>query len=153
MQFPMATVKKNALYKHDSAGSFSITGNQLNRVYVRARDYAKLYWSTYPVLFRPDTVHNRFPLKNNNLKKITFLNPEKVKRGNINSLVDVVRLFPNLVKHTKLQAIDTEWTLLRNNGELNNLDDIQVFWHQVITYGNVALIFLISMDTTKMKYL
>jgi hypothetical protein len=27
-------------YKHDSAGSFSITGNQLNRVYVRARDYA-----------------------------------------------------------------------------------------------------------------
>jgi hypothetical protein len=120
---------------------------------VRARDYAKLYWSTYPVLFRPDTVHNRFPLKNNNLKKITFLNPEKVKRGNINSLVDVVRLFPNLLKHTKLQAIDTEWTLLRNNGELNNLDDIQVFWHQVITYGNVALIFLISMDTTKMKYL
>jgi hypothetical protein len=44
-------------YKHDSAGSFSITGNQLNRVYVRARDYAKLYWSTCPVLFRPDTAH------------------------------------------------------------------------------------------------
>jgi hypothetical protein len=44
-------------YKHDSAGSFSITGNQLNRVYVRARDYAKLYWSTCPVLFRPDTNH------------------------------------------------------------------------------------------------
>jgi hypothetical protein len=43
-------------YKHDSAGSFSITGNQLNRVYVRARDYAKLYWSTCSVLFRPDTV-------------------------------------------------------------------------------------------------
>jgi hypothetical protein len=42
-------------YKHDSAGSFSITGNQLNRVYVRARDYAKLYWSTCRVLFRPDT--------------------------------------------------------------------------------------------------
>jgi hypothetical protein len=42
-------------YKHDSAGSFSITGNQLNRVYVRARDYAKLYWSTCSVLFRPDT--------------------------------------------------------------------------------------------------
>jgi hypothetical protein len=45
-------------YKHDSAGSFSITGNQLNRVYLRARDYAKLYWSTCPVLFRPDTGHN-----------------------------------------------------------------------------------------------
>jgi hypothetical protein len=44
-------------YKHDSAGSFSITGNQLNRVYVRARDYAKLYWSTCSVLFRPDTVN------------------------------------------------------------------------------------------------
>jgi hypothetical protein len=44
-------------YKHDSAGLFSITGNQLNRVYVRARDYAKLYWSTCPVLFRPDTGH------------------------------------------------------------------------------------------------
>jgi hypothetical protein len=42
-------------YKHDSAGSFSITGNQLNRVYVRARDYAKLYWSTCSVRFRPDT--------------------------------------------------------------------------------------------------
>jgi hypothetical protein len=45
-------------YKHDSAGSFSITGNQLNRVYVRARDYAKLYWSTCPVLFLPDTAHS-----------------------------------------------------------------------------------------------
>jgi hypothetical protein len=43
-------------YKHDSAGSFSITGNQLNRVYVRARNYAKLYWSTCSVLFCPDTV-------------------------------------------------------------------------------------------------
>jgi hypothetical protein len=42
-------------YKHDSAGLLSITGNQRNRVYVRARDYAKLYWSTFPVLFRPDT--------------------------------------------------------------------------------------------------
>jgi hypothetical protein len=42
-------------YKHDSVGSFSITGYQLNRVYVRAGDYAKLYWSTCPVLFRPDT--------------------------------------------------------------------------------------------------
>jgi hypothetical protein len=42
-------------HKHDSASSLSITGNQLNRVYVRARDYAKLYWSTCPVLFRPDT--------------------------------------------------------------------------------------------------
>jgi hypothetical protein len=53
-------------YKHDSAGSFSITGNQLNRVYVRARDYAKLYWSTCPVLFRPDTgydICNRFTVK------------------------------------------------------------------------------------------
>jgi hypothetical protein len=42
-------------YKHDSAGSFSITRIQLNRVYVRARDYAKLYWSTCSVLFRPNT--------------------------------------------------------------------------------------------------
>ncbi|KAH0813360.1 hypothetical protein GEV33_009431 [Tenebrio molitor] len=52
-----STTLRNTLltYKHDSAGSFSITGNQLNRVYVRARDYAKLYWSTCPVLFRPDT--------------------------------------------------------------------------------------------------
>jgi hypothetical protein len=41
-------------HKDDSARSLSITGNQLNRVYVRARDYAKLYWSTCPVLFRPD---------------------------------------------------------------------------------------------------
>jgi hypothetical protein len=32
--------------------------NQLNRVYVRARDYAKLYWSTCSVLFRPDTDNN-----------------------------------------------------------------------------------------------
>jgi hypothetical protein len=45
-------------YKHDSAGSFSTTGNQLNRVYGRARDYAKLYWSTCSVLFRPDTDYN-----------------------------------------------------------------------------------------------
>jgi hypothetical protein len=49
-------------YKHGSAGSFSITGNQLNRVYVRARDHAKLYWSTCPVLFRPDTVINDYGL-------------------------------------------------------------------------------------------
>jgi hypothetical protein len=52
-------------YKHDSAGSFSITGNQLNRVYVRARDYAKLYWLTCPVLFRPDPANkaNKSPKK------------------------------------------------------------------------------------------
>jgi hypothetical protein len=47
-------------YKHDSAGSFTITGNQLNRVYVHARDYAKLYWSTCPVLFRPHTDDNSY---------------------------------------------------------------------------------------------
>jgi hypothetical protein len=45
-------------HKHDSAGSLLLKANQLNRVYVRARDYAKLYWSTYPVLFRPDTDNN-----------------------------------------------------------------------------------------------
>jgi hypothetical protein len=51
-----ATLRNTPLtYKHDSAGSLSITRNQLNRVYVRARDYAKLYWSTCSVLFRPDT--------------------------------------------------------------------------------------------------
>jgi hypothetical protein len=89
-------------------------------------------------------IHNRFPLKNNNLKKMTFLNPEEVKRGNINSLVDVVRLFPNLVKNAELQAIDTEWRLLRNNSELNKLDnDIQVFWHQVTSMklGNNEMAF------------
>jgi hypothetical protein len=54
------TLRNNPLtYKHDSAGSFSITGDQLNRVYVRARDYAKLYWSTSPVLFRPDTGYGK----------------------------------------------------------------------------------------------
>jgi hypothetical protein len=52
-------------YKHDSAGSFSITGNQLNRVYVRARDYAKLYWSTCRVLFRPDTGNDSLLLNRN----------------------------------------------------------------------------------------
>jgi hypothetical protein len=75
---------------------------------------------------------------------MTFLNPEEVKRGNINSLVDVVRLFPNLVKNAELQAIDTEWRLLRNNSELNKLDnDIQVFWHQVTSMklGNNEMAF------------
>jgi hypothetical protein len=42
-------------HKHDSAGSLSITGNQRNRVYVRARDHAKLHWSTCPAPPRPDT--------------------------------------------------------------------------------------------------
>jgi hypothetical protein len=57
-----STTLRNTLltYKHDSAGSFTITGNQLNRVYVSARDYAKLYWSTCPVLFRPHTDDNSY---------------------------------------------------------------------------------------------
>jgi hypothetical protein len=52
-------------YKHDSAGSFSITGNQLNRVCVRAGGYAGLYWLTCPVLFRPDPANkaNKSPKK------------------------------------------------------------------------------------------
>jgi hypothetical protein len=71
----MASLKKNSLYNTkinkylelsvamrnlwclEKISILPLTGNQLNRVYVRARDYAKLYWSTCPVLFRPDTAH------------------------------------------------------------------------------------------------
>jgi hypothetical protein len=45
-------------HKHDSAGSLLLKANQLNRVYMWVGYYAKLYWSTCPVLFRPDTGHH-----------------------------------------------------------------------------------------------
>ncbi|CAH1383553.1 unnamed protein product, partial [Tenebrio molitor] len=85
-------------------------------------------------------------IQSTEIENIDPKNPHnyEVKRGNINSLVDVVRLFPNLVKNAELQAIDTEWRLLRNNSELNKLDnDIQVFWHQVTSMklGNNEMAF------------
>jgi hypothetical protein len=47
-------------HKHDSAGSLLLKANQLNRVYMCVGYYAKLYWSTCPLLFRPDTVNKMF---------------------------------------------------------------------------------------------
>lgn len=84
-------------------------------------------------------ITNRFPLKNNQLKVMNFLDPTEVKSGNIASIANVVALFPHLIKIEKLQELDTQWRMLRNVREIRGFsDDLQEFWQQVkkITTGD-----------------
>lgn len=87
---------------------------------------------------------NRFPLKNNILKEFEFLNPEEVKLGNISSLVNIAALFPNLIKDTDLQSLDTEWRLLRNLKDIKDYENnMETFWLKIkrLKYGDDSPMF------------
>lgn len=81
----------------------------------------------------------RFPLKNNNLELLNFLEPSVVKNGSISSLSPVVIKFEFLVNSANLQELDMQWRMLRNMQELNSLpDDVESFWKEIrkITAGD-----------------
>lgn len=87
---------------------------------------------------------NRFPLRNNILKKMTFLDPEIVKNGSVGSIADIVSNFPNLISNEEIQTIDTEWRLLRNHPDIKEFDsDCQLFWSNVrnLRLGNTTVAF------------
>ena len=65
----------------------------------------------------------RFPLKSNPLSKFYFLNPEVVKSGSIQSIVDIAVLFPNIINDSNLQSLDTEWRLLINTKEIKSFSN------------------------------
>lgn len=84
-------------------------------------------------------VTTRFPLKNNPLKLLNFLDPTEVKRGNIASIADVVALFPHFIETKNIQEVDTQWRMLRNLREVQGFsDELQLFWQEVkkITSGD-----------------
>lgn len=74
----------------------------------------------------------RFPLNNNPLKLLEFLDPEVVKSGSISSLSPVAVKFSNCLERPNIQALDNEWRLLRNTEEVKSLSsDICTFWQEV----------------------
>lgn len=74
----------------------------------------------------------RFSLKNNPIKKFEMLDPAIVKLGTIQSITDVAILFPNIVNSSDLQALDTEWRILRNCKEIESFPNEAVgFWQEV----------------------
>lgn len=74
----------------------------------------------------------RFSLRNNPIKKFEFLDPAIVKSGTIQSISDVAILFPNIVNNNDLQALDTEWRILRNCKEIETFSNEAVgFWQEV----------------------
>lgn len=86
----------------------------------------------------------RFPLKDNPLQLLNFLDPEVVKSGSIPSLSLVFSKFPNFLETTTLQPIDNEWRLLRNTEEVQSLsDDVFIFWQEVsnLKLGNEEQMF------------
>jgi hypothetical protein len=85
----------------------------------------------------------RFPLENNILENLNFLDPQTVKTGSIASISNISSIFHHLIS-TNLQHVDTEWRLLRNCDEIQTfLDEIMMFWQQVkeATYGDKTPMF------------
>lgn len=87
-------------------------------------------------------ITSRFPLSNNILQKLSFIDPEKVKQGHIQSIVDIALSFPHLIKENELRNLDYEWRLLRNSKEMLSFsNNVESFWQSVkkITLGDGAL--------------
>jgi hypothetical protein len=85
----------------------------------------------------------RFPLENNILENLNFLDPQTVKTGSIASISHISSIFHHLIS-TNLQHVDTGWRLLRNCDEIQTfLDEIMMFWQQVkeATYGDKTPMF------------
>lgn len=86
----------------------------------------------------------RFPLKGNIIKLFNFLDPGVVKAGSISSITEVALVFPNLLKESQLQTIDTEWRLLRNTEEIQSFpDEVMSFWREVkkLKLGDGSMMF------------
>lgn len=89
-------------------------------------------------------ITSRFPLSNNVIQKLSIISPEKVKQGDIPSIVDVALLFPHCVNKSELQNLDSEWRLLRNSQEMHSFsNDVELFWQSVkkITNGDGTPVF------------
>jgi hypothetical protein len=76
-------------------------------------------------------ITKRFPLKDNFLKSLEFLDPEIVKSGSVSSISHVATRFPNLIVKN-VQSLDNEWRLLRNVSEIQALsNDLCTFWQAI----------------------
>lgn len=77
-------------------------------------------------------IAQRFPLKNNNIQLLDFVDPVKIKQGNIQSISNVAILFPNFIQNDNLQELDTRWRMLRNLEEIQELpNDLDSFWQTI----------------------
>ncbi|KAI4455636.1 hat family dimerization domaincontaining protein-related [Holotrichia oblita] len=74
----------------------------------------------------------KIPLKGNIIKLFNFIDPNIVKEGSISSITEVALLYPNLIKDSQLQALDSEWRILRNVAEIQSCPDNPIeFWREV----------------------
>ncbi|XP_072384804.1 zinc finger BED domain-containing protein 5-like [Diabrotica undecimpunctata] len=101
----------------------NLTSDQINFFRLRCLNFYKEACSQ---------IVRRFALKENVIKLFNFIDPSIVKGGQINSITQVALLFSNLIKDNYLQALDSEWRLLRNTDEIQSFsDDVIIFWQQV----------------------
>ncbi|KAJ8980514.1 hypothetical protein NQ317_007934 [Molorchus minor] len=73
----------------------------------------------------------RFPLKNNPLQDLSFLNPQSVRAKTISSIANIAKKWPNLVAENKLQILDNEWRLLRNYDAYPDTNNVLLFWSEI----------------------
>lgn len=113
----------------------NLTSDQINFFRVRCLDF---YTEACKQIIQ------RFPLKGNVIKLFNFLEPSIVKLGSISSISEVALLFPNLINDSQLQALDSEWRLLRNTDEIQSFsDNVVSFWQEVkkLKLGDESLMF------------
>lgn len=94
----------------------------------------------------------RFPLKDNILEKLNFVDPVIVKSGSVSSIVPIAVHFPNLIEAENLQKLDNQWRLLRNTEEIHSFpNDVVLFWQEVhrLEMGNGELVFNLLFDFVK----
>lgn len=66
----------------------------------------------------------RFPLKNNILKDLSFLNPQSIQQKKHSSIAKIAIQWPKLIDVSKIQDLDNEWLLLRNIDSLLSVQKI-----------------------------
>lgn len=59
-------------------------------------------------------INQRFDFNNAILKNMTLINPVTILKGKNDSIIPLVKNFPNIIHENDFQALDNEWRLLRN---------------------------------------
>ena len=80
------------------------------------------------------SIFKRFDCNNPVFQNLEFFDPAVVMSRKNESIVALAKFFSNLVRDEDLQALDTEWRLLRNDEVLQVIDkDITVesFWNKI----------------------
>lgn len=95
------------------------------------RNMAALFKSFQECLYffleRATQITKRFSLKDKILEKLNYIDPVSVTSDTHNSIIPLVRYFPNLVNEKTLQSIDNK-SLLRNTKiKFKNVEKVQNF--------------------------